>query len=192
MNRFFKLCFFSGLICLLITGCEQKTPPETKKPKAEAPPATESSRQSPANPHQMMGDSQQMGSGTHQMDTKQDVPKPPKQVVVPDAVKQKWKTLSILVTDKTSGKSVSYEVKPNSEFEVPGTDLKLDIGAFLPDFSMDGQQITSASANPNNPALQVSIKEQGQEKYSGWLFSKFANMHAFEHEKYSIVLENKF
>ncbi len=178
MNRFVKLCFYAGLVCLLITGCDQKTPPESKPP-ADTKKVMEPAHGGPASaPHQMGGET---GMG-----------KTPKQVVVPDDIKDKWKTLSILVTDKTSGKAVSYEVKPNSEFEVPDTSLKLIVGAFLPDFSMGGQEITSASSVPNNPALQIVIQERGEEKYSGWLFSKFVGMHAFEHEKYSVILEDKF
>jgi hypothetical protein len=172
MNRKWRFYLFIGLGCLLITGCKQKTPEETKPVAIEH----ESTGHEGMMGHEGMGDI--------------DIPKIEKQVVVPEAVKTKWTSVSIAVTDKSSGKSVSYQVKPNSEFEIPNTHLKLKIGAFLPDFSMGGGEITSQSTEPNNPALQVTINERDVEKYSGWLFSKFSDVHAFEHEKYSIVLED--
>jgi hypothetical protein len=162
-----------GLFCLIICSCEQQS-------KKEVQPAKES--------HEGLGSGHGMDMGQHEM----AMSKTEKQVIVPDEVKQKWTTVSISVKDKISGESTNYEVKPDSEFEIPQTNLKIKIGAFLPDFTMDTGLITSASAEPNNPALQVTISESETEKYQGWLFAKFADVHAFEHEKYSITLLDNF
>jgi hypothetical protein len=169
---------------LLMVSCKPEVSQETK-PVAEEQAVMEPAHKLDADPHQMMG-----GADPHQMGL--TPPKSSKQVVVPEAVKNKSYPLSLKITDKSTGNVASYEVKPDSEFNLPDTNLKLVVGAFLPDFTMDAESYTSVSAEPNNPALQVIIQENGVEKYSGWLFSKFADMHAFEHERYSIILEDKF
>lgn len=114
-------------------------------------------------------------------------------VEVSDEVKKKWHEVSIHVRDKKSGTSKHYKVKMNSDFEIPGTDLSVKVGAFLPHFTMPtGGKIASVSSEPKNPALQVVINEKDKEQYRGWLFSKFPEMHAFEHEKYAISLDDDF
>ncbi len=177
--------FFIGLICFLLTACKQDTPKSAEHAADNPHGKLESSNQ----PHGDLGAAHQQGQGIPGMGTS---PKTTKTIVVPDSVKGKWSSVSIAVKDKSSGKSTSYDVKLNSEFEVPSTKLKVKIGDFLPDFSMGVDKITSESAEPNNPALHVTITEDGAEKYKGWLFAKYTEMHAFEHEKYAITLENKF
>lgn len=114
-------------------------------------------------------------------------------VEVPEEVKEKWKEVSIQVMDKKTGESKHYKVQVSSSFKVPNTDLDIEIGDFLPHFTMPtGGKITSASNEPKNPALQVTINENKEEKYRGWLFANFPEMHAFEHEKYAITLDNDF
>lgn len=114
-------------------------------------------------------------------------------VEVSEEIKNKWKEVSIHVRDKKSGVSEHYKVQINSDFKIPNTDLNISVGEFLPHFTMpSGGKITSASSEPQNPALKVVINEKDEEKYSGWLFAKFPEMHAFEHEKYVISLDDDF
>jgi len=163
-----------GVVVVLWSGCSRK--PEAKREK-RAVGETESGEGVLPGMH---------GGGTVAPR------KVEKKVVVPEEVKRRWKAVNILVTDKSTGESKSYRVDINSEFEVPDTKLKIKVGAFLPDFSMSVDLLTSRSAEPNNPGLQVTIYEGGVEKYKGWLFAKFPDMHAFEHERYKIILEDNF
>ncbi len=114
-------------------------------------------------------------------------------IEVSEEIKNKWKEVSIHVRDKKSGVSEHYKVRINSDFKVPNTDLNISVGEFLPHFTMPtGGKITSASNEPQNPALRIVINEKDEEKYRGWLFAKFPEMHAFEHEKYAISLDDDF
>ncbi|MFQ5645304.1 MAG: hypothetical protein ACE5GM_00060 [bacterium] len=144
----------------------------------------------PAN-HQAMMQTGKMPAD-HQAIAGGKAVKKARRLVVSDEVKATWKTIKLLVKNKKTGNSKTYEVPVNSEFKVPDTKLVVKIGAFLPDFTMPPGVLTSASNQPNNPALFAKILEGKAEKYSGWLFAKFPDMHAFEHDLYAITLKNDF
>jgi hypothetical protein len=87
----------------------------------------------------------------HGMGVKKNLP-----VVVPGSVKGKWKAVKIAVTEKSSNKSIEYTVPLGSEFKVPNTGLVVEVVAFLPQFTMNGDSLTSVSNDPKNPAAQAS------------------------------------
>jgi hypothetical protein len=118
------------------------------------------------------------------------MPKGQTAISVPDMVKGKWKAVTIVVEDKTAKKKNEYTINLNSDFKVPGSDLKITVGEYLPDFKMDGLNITSSSNEPNNPAVNVKILENDKEVFKGWLYSKFPAIHPFEHPKYSLTLKD--
>ena len=165
---------------LIASGCKKEEAAAPVKPAEQQP-----QPQTQAMPPDHSGMSMEMGAG-HGPATPQ--PKTTKEIVISDDIRQKYAKVSVSVTDKATGKTNSYSVTPNSEFAVPNTDLKLQIGEFVPDFSMTSNQIISKSADLNNPGLQVKIYEGPEQKYDGWLFANFPEMHAFEHNKYGITL----
>jgi hypothetical protein len=117
------------------------------------------------------------------------------QVVVPESVKGKWSAVTIIVEDKVAKAKQEYTVKLNSDFKIPNSSLKIHVGAFLPDFKMEGLSLTSGSNEPRNPALGIKVFESdkqifpGPGKQWGWLFSKVPTIHPFEHPKYGITLK---
>ncbi|MBE0427197.1 MAG: DUF2155 domain-containing protein [Nitrospirae bacterium] len=117
------------------------------------------------------------------------------QVIVPDSVKNTWNAARIVVEDKIAKTKQEYTVKFNSDFKIPNSNLKIHVGDFLPDFRMEGLNLTSASNNPNNPALAIRVYEGEKQifpapgKNWGWLFEKVPLIHPFEHQKYSIFLK---
>ena len=114
---------------------------------------------------------------------------------IPSVVKGKWKSVVLIVEDKTTKKTSEYTVNLNSDFKIPNSNLKVEVGEFLPDFRMNGLEITSVSNDPNNPAVGVKVFEGGKQifpapgKKWGWLYAKFPTMHPFEHAKYGIALK---
>jgi hypothetical protein len=127
------------------------------------------------------------------------MPKGDTVVTVPDAVKGKWKGVVLVVADKTSKKQIEITAGLHSEVKVPNTDLKIAVGDFMPDFRMMGLNITSASDEPNNPAVGVRVSEAGKQifptdpaKKWAWLYGKpeLRNVHPFEHAKYAVFLKN--
>ncbi|MDP2877172.1 MAG: DUF2155 domain-containing protein [Holophaga sp.] len=110
------------------------------------------------------------------------------QVVVPEGLKGKWKSIQIAVVDKASKKETLHVVPVGKDFLIPGTGLTLRADNLLPDFSMGDGVISSKSENMENPAAQVRISEGGEERFKGWAFLKFPETHAFEHPKYALKL----
>jgi len=113
----------------------------------------------------------------------------PMKVVVPDSVKGKWSGVKLLLDDKASKKTEEFTVNLNSQLKIPNTDLKVAVGDFLPDFRMDQGTITSASNDPNNPAVAVTVYEGDKEIFKGWLYLKFPTIHPFEHPKYGLTMK---
>ena len=109
-------------------------------------------------------------------------------VVVPPEVQGKWKAVKIAVQDKKSNDEEIYTVDIGSSFTVKNSDVSLRTKVFLPAFIMDGTTMTSASNEPKNPAVQISVSEGGEEIYQGWLFSLYPGAHAFQHPRFSFTL----
>ncbi len=111
------------------------------------------------------------------------------QVVVPAEVKDSWKAVSLVIVNKTTGKTAEATVKIGSSYTIPGSQMQIEVLSFLPDFKMSGTQITSVSNDPNNPAAQVRIEDNGKKIFKGWLYSKYPAIHPFENDKYGVTLK---
>ena len=118
------------------------------------------------------------------------MPKGQTTVSIPDAVKGKWKSVVLVVEDKGSKKKTEYTINVNSDFNIPGSNIKLAVGEFLPDFKMDGLTLTSSTNEPNNPAVGLKVFENEKEVFKGWLYAKFPAIHPFEHPKYAVMLKS--
>ena len=123
------------------------------------------------------------------------MPKGETKIVMPDTVKGQWKAVVIQVESKATKKTAEYTVNLNSDFKVPNSNLKITVGDFLPDFRMNGLEMTSSTNEPNNPAVGVKIFDGSKQVFPaegkkwGWLYAKFPTMHPFEHPDFSIVLK---
>ncbi|MBI1922111.1 MAG: DUF2155 domain-containing protein [Geobacter sp.] len=126
--------------------------------------------------------------GPEEASGKAQVAKKEATVVVPDAVRGKWKAVKIAVTDKTTSKEAVYTVPVGEAFSVPHSNMVIKVENFLPHFIMEGTTLTSQSNEPKNPAAQVRILEDGKEIFKGWLFSLYPTTHAFQHPRYGFTL----
>jgi hypothetical protein len=164
------------------------------KKKEEAPPVPQTGMPGheqgmPGGPQPGMP-GQPQGAPQGQGQTNIVVPKGVKTVIVPDAVKGKWKAVVLVVLDKKTNKQQEYTVNLNSDLKIPNSSLKVSVGEFLPEFRMDGLNITSTSNEPNNPAVGVKIFDNDKEVFKGWLYGKFPTMHPFENPNFGIVLKD--
>lgn len=110
------------------------------------------------------------------------------EIVIPKEVKKAWKSLKIELRNKESNNKKVYEIEIGSRMKLDDTGLTVEVMNFAPDFKMSPGEITSASAEPKNPAAQVLIEEEGKQPIKVWLFYNYPDVHAFVHPKYQLAL----
>lgn len=162
-----KIGYFAAMLLLVsipFASCKKKEQPPVP------PPMQGGTAGQPGSPH---GD---MGGG------------PEKKVIVPAEVKAAWQSVKIEVEFKGTKTKKAFTIPLNSEYNVPDSDLTIKVGDFLPHFAMTADSITSNSNNPENPAVRVEVSEKGNTMFKGWLFSKFPDVHPFQHDRYGIRL----
>lgn len=171
---------------LLFTSCTKKKEVESEVPK---------------NPEKYMvshneGSKSAGGTNSHGRDDVKpqghgggkDSVKPKMEILVPEDVKNTWESVKLLITDKKTNKQETAEVKIGDKYKVRGSGIVIHVGQLLPDFRMDALTMTSMSNEPNNPAVNVTIVEGGKEIFTGWLYSRFPDVHPFEHPQYAVIL----
>ncbi len=177
------------VLAVSVSACKKKEaqPPVSQTPGPMAPGQMPPGplMQGPISPE---GQQQVPGPGM-------TIPRGKSQVIIPDSVKGKWSAAMIIFEDRIAKKKQEYTVKLNSDFLVPNSNIKVTVGEFFPDFRMEGITLTSASNQPNNPALAIKVFESDKQIFPapgrqwGWLFAKVPSIHPFEHPKYGIILK---
>ena len=110
-------------------------------------------------------------------------------IVIPNEIKGKWKGVILTVMDKQTMNGKDYNIPIGAEFTIPGSNIDVQTGAFLPDLQIEDNIYSTVSAELNNPAIQVEVREGGKEIFKGWLFQKYPTVHPFKHERFSITLK---
>ncbi len=179
----YMLCKYVLLVCFCLTVYSCQEAPD-KAP--EVPPnPTEFKSKSP----QVDNNSSTEAVSSEAVQAHEDaIPAPPKpELVVPSNVKETWRAVKFSIVVKEDNKTESIVVDIGKEYEIHAG-LTLKVIAFLPDFKMDSVTITSVTNTPNNPAAKVEIEENGKNIFTGWLYSKYPDIHPFEHQKYAVLL----
>lgn len=179
MMRLRFLTILSCVVVILAAGCDAKKEQPAAPKKTENPVMVTPDRMPPGHPPGEMPAMSPHG----------EMPKTTKTVTVPDSVKGKWSKVKLVIEDREARKSSEYTVNLGSELTIPGSGIKVAVREFLPDFTMDGSTMTSKSNEPNNPALRIEVFENGKSIHTGWLYSKFPQIHPFEHPRYGITLK---
>ena len=111
-----------------------------------------------------------------------------KTVIIPPEVSQRWKAVKLVVIDKVRGTENIHHIPIGSQVTIPSSALTIIVEAFLPDFTMEGRIIKTASNNLVNPSVLIRISENSTLVFEGWLFSKFPNREALSHPKFGFSL----
>jgi hypothetical protein len=106
---------------------------------------------------------------------------------IPADVKAKWKTVELSLA---GGNITPHKVRVSigGELKVDQADLLVRVVAFVPDFQSGDGTVTSASNNPNNPAVLVQLLEKGQVQAEGWVFQKFPDFNTYQNDKLPMQL----
>jgi len=188
-----KLCKYSlrlGLIilcCAALIGLVSCTKEEAKSPVSEQKNATATTPSSPC-PAGGNKDGQHLGSLATQANP-HDGEKRSHAVVVPEIVEKTWESVTIKIIDKQKKTDELVTIKIGDTYKIPNSTLSLKILHFLPDFAMNSFGMTSNSNNPDNPAVNFEVMDDGKKIFGGWLFSKFPDVHTFNHERYKFNLD---
>ncbi|MBF0458725.1 MAG: DUF2155 domain-containing protein [Nitrospirae bacterium] len=180
-----------------LSACSDKPTPAPEvsiSPEQLAKQGSSHAENQAANPH-----ASQQGSASEKADPHAARPegnggeKHQIEVVVPDNVKGQWEAVKLSIADKKTNKTQPVTIKLGSEYKIPDSSITVKPVVFLPDFKMDSLTITSVSAELNNPAVNVIISESGKdnnskELFKGWLYSKYPDIHPFQHDRFSVVM----
>ncbi len=110
-------------------------------------------------------------------------------VAVPEIVEKTWKSVTIKITDKQKKTDELATINIGDTYKIPDSALSIKVLHFLPDFSMNSLGMTSKSNKPDNPAVNFEVTEAGKKIFTGWLFSKFPDVHSFNHKRYKFNLD---
>jgi len=106
---------------------------------------------------------------------------------IPEEVQKTWKSATIDIVDKTSGKvAKEFKVKPGETVNYDGLEIK--VLYVVPHLVLDNGY-TSATNEPQNPAILVEVKENGKVIYAGPIYQKFPEMYNINHPRYEIILK---
>jgi len=132
--------------------------------------------------HPPIGHSELMAFHSSKSMTKFDKP-----IHIPEIVQKTWKTATIAVVDKATGKTVK-EFKVKKGETVKYGDLEIKVMYIVPHLVLsDGY--TSGSNEPQNPGILVKVLENGKVIYAGPIYQKFPTMYNINHPKYMIILK---
>jgi len=115
--------------------------------------------------------------------------KVPNNLVVPPEVTAAFSGIRLGWKDSQGGKSGTVEVAIGGKTPLPGSDLEVRADAYLPSFSMTAEEITSSGIGEENPAARIAVVEKGNEIFAGWIFTRFPDVHPFQHPRFSLTLE---
>jgi len=105
---------------------------------------------------------------------------------IPADVKATWKNTELAVSGpglstRTAKVAVGGELKLENG-------LVLKVLAYVPAFQSDSGVVTSASNNPDNPAVLVQLVEGQQVRGEGWVFQKLADFNTFASDRLKVKL----
>jgi hypothetical protein len=113
----------------------------------------------------------------------------PTRLEVPPEVQKAYSGIKLSWKDKSNGKTGAVEVPLGGGTPLPDPSLVVRADVFLPAFTMGGGAITSDGVEQQNPAARITVFDKGKEIFSGWIFTRFPDVHPFTHPRFALHLE---
>lgn len=176
-----SLCF--GL--LAAPGCREKARPDPSVRMAishDREPAAQAEAPAAEAPGAAPEGAAAAGAGAN-------APKVPTRLEVPPEVVKAWSGIRLRWKDSSNGKDGTLDVPLGGSAPLPFSDIQVRADVFLPAFTMTGDAITSSSIEPENPAARIAVVEKGKSLFEGWVFTRFPDVHPFQHPRFSLRLE---
>jgi len=175
------LILFLAVAVMALAGCggEQKQAPAAKK--AEAP---VSSKQALPSGHPSMDKAtDDIAKASHsQIKTK-------KTVKVSDEVRNKWKSVTLEISDLAAKASKTVELKVGSTTQLTDDGYSIKIEILVPDYAINGDHIESRSNEAKNPAALIDLMKGDKVETRGWIFTQFPEFNSFNDKRFRFVLK---
>jgi Uncharacterized protein conserved in bacteria (DUF2155) len=113
----------------------------------------------------------------------------PTKLEVPPGVAEAFSGIRVSWKNASSGKAGTLDVPLGGSATIPDSTVSVRADVYLPAFTMTAEVITSSSVKEENPAARISVSDQGKEIFAGWVFSRFPDVHPFQHPRFSLRLE---
>ena len=113
----------------------------------------------------------------------------PSRLEVPPEVERAYSGIRLAWRDSGKGKQGTLAVPLGGTARVPDSELDVRADVFLPAFTMSSEAITSTGIQEENPAARIAVLEKGAELFGGWIFTRFPDVHPFQHPRFSLRLE---
>lgn len=82
-----------------------------------------------------------------------------------------------------------FHVNPGDTFSIEGTGFKVKVLQFIPDFYMKDGAISTKSAEPKNPAVQLELIEKEKMVKVFWVFYKYPDYNPMYYLNYDFKFE---
>lgn len=114
--------------------------------------------------------------------------KVPTRLEIPPEVQSAYVGIRLSWKDSSNGEQGLLDVPLGGTAKLPGSALEVRGDVYLPAFSMSQDAITSSGIEEQNPAARIGVSESGNEIFAGWVFSRFPDVHPFQHKRYALKL----
>ncbi|MHB8173227.1 MAG: hypothetical protein ACYDFU_02050 [Nitrospirota bacterium] len=108
-------------------------------------------------------------------------------VVVPDAVKAKYHTVTMAVGNRVTKAAKEFKVSIGGGAKVPDSPYSIKVMAYLPQWVFHGDVVTSKGVEPVDPAVRAIITKGGKPVFDGFIFQRHKTP-SFVTDKYAITL----
>ena len=204
-NRIYSLllkCLILAIFCAGLSACSDEEPKLKLDAKLANMPenlpegsgSSTAAEETPEEQALQMAEIEKVAEGSLGGDNKnhpevQAQEKIERKVVVPENVKGKWRAVKLLVINKQDEEKTEVKtIDLGGSFDIKGTDIKVTVGEFFPNFVMSGTSYSSMNNQIINPAVQLRVEQNGKILYNGWTFAKYPELYAFEHDTYRLEL----
>lgn len=106
--------------------------------------------------------------------------------VLPSPPEKRRAELEIIPKGKNSN-AFRIQLGEGETKQIQGTNLKVELVTLILDFILaEGNRILSRSDQPNNPAVQVNIYQNGKLSYKGWSFLRHPDFHGSKDDSHQV------
>ncbi len=176
----FRAFVLLGIMTFVLAACSSEKQEETASTSVEQPQAMQEAL--PEGHPSMGGDMQQFAKAAHSNI------KSRKEVRLPAEVTEKWNEVRLEVLDNATNKKEVLRLKVGEEAALGESGLKLKVEAFVPDYTMAQDYITTRSNDPNNPAVLVELFDGDRSVARGWVFKMLPDFNSYKHDRIALTL----